>query len=245
MPATYGLIGYPLTHSFSPGYFAKKFAANKIDAAYNLFPLADIQSFPQLLAATEGLKGLNVTIPHKAAIMPFLSAIDPVAAAIGAVNCINISEGVTTGYNTDASGFENSLHPLLKPHHDKALVLGNGGASKAVIYTLKKLGIACTVVSRNAGEETLFYTDITAETISENTLIINTTPLGMYPVVDEYPHIPYAAICSRHLLYDLIYNPEETRFLSLGKAKGAAIKNGLEMLHLQAEASWDIWNAKE
>ncbi len=243
--ATFGLIGYPLSHSFSPGYFAAKFASEGIDAVYKLFPLADVQNFLPILTENPGINGLNVTIPYKEAVMPFLYAIDPAATAIGAVNCIAISNGKTTGYNTDAIGFENSLLPLLKQHHTKALVLGNGGASKAVIYTLKKLGIAYTLVSRKAGTGITLYTDITADTVRENTLIINTTPLGMYPETEACPPIPYGAIGPQHLLYDLIYNPEATKFLTLGQATGAAIKNGLEMLHLQAEASWDIWCQSE
>lgn len=239
----YGLIGYPLAHSFSPGYFAEKFQRENIDAEYTAFPLPAIEDFPRLLSMRPGIRGLNVTIPYKQAVIPYLADTDEVAKAIGAVNCIDIRSGIAKGYNTDVLGFEQSLVPLLQPQHTHALVLGTGGASLAVCYVLKKLGISFQNVSRNKKPGVLSYNDLTEEIIFMHPLIINTTPLGMQPHTDECPALPYNAISSNHLLYDLIYNPAETRFLSLGKAQGAAIKNGLEMLHLQAEASWHIWNS--
>lgn len=242
MSSIYGIIGYPLSHSFSPGYFNKKFQEENIDAVYQLFPLQDIGMFPQLLAAHPDLRGLNVTIPYKTTVIPFLHHIDETARAIGAVNCIDIRNGILTGYNTDCSGFEQSLLPLLKPYHKHCLVLGTGGASLAVIYVLQKLGISYTLVSRNKTDKTLTYDELTPELIVQHTVIINTSPLGMYPDIDSYPDIPYSAITNRHLLYDLVYNPGQTLFLEKGKAKGAQIRNGLEMLLLQAEAGWDIWN---
>lgn len=242
MSSVYGIIGYPLSHSFSPAYFNKKFAGQHIDAHYNTFPLLNINEFPALLVTNKNLAGLNVTIPYKSAVIPYLDRVDSIANAIGAVNCIAITNGTTTGYNTDVIGFEQSLLPLLKPHHKHALVLGTGGASRAVIFVLDKLGISYSYASRQASNS-IRYEDLTPAIITQHTLIINTTPLGMYPHVDDYPLLPYNAIGEKHLLYDLIYNPAETKFLSLGKAQSATIKNGLEMLEIQAEESWKIWNA--
>jgi shikimate dehydrogenase len=239
----YGLIGYPLAHSFSPGYFAEKFLREGINAEYTPFPLPTIQDFPRLLTANPGIRGLNVTIPYKQAVIPYMDDMDDAAKMISAVNCIDIRNGTIKGYNTDVTGFEQSLKPLLQQQHTNALILGTGGASLAVKYVLGKLGIAFKTISRKRGDSVWSYDDISAEIIAGHTLIINTTPLGMHPHPDAYPHLPYKAINSSHLLYDLIYNPAETQFLSLGKAQGATIKNGLEMLHLQAEASWHIWNS--
>ncbi len=238
----YGLIGFPLTHSFSPGYFNAKFEAYGIDAKYELFPIKEIASVREVIASNAGLAGLNVTIPYKEAVMPFLDGIDAVAAQVGAVNCISIMDGKTRAYNTDVIGFEKSLLPLLQLQHTHALVLGSGGASKAVLYVLAKLGVTAKVVSRQPAPGNLAYTDVTPELIAKYTVIINTTPLGMYPNVGVCPPIPYEALGSRHLLYDLIYNPPITKFLAMGMAQGAQIKNGQEMLELQAEASWEIWN---
>ncbi|WP_276133316.1 shikimate dehydrogenase family protein [Polluticoccus soli] len=237
----YGIIGYPLGHTFSPGYFTKKFADEGIDAVYKSFPLEQITELPELLQQQTELRGLNVTIPYKEAVLQYLDETDAAAKAVGAVNCIHITDGNTKGYNTDIIGFEQSLLPLLQPHHRRALVLGTGGAAKAVAYVLNKLGIDYRKVSRSGQPEVVSYDDLTPELISAHTLIINTTPLGMYPDIYSFPPIPYDAIGAEHLLYDLIYNPAETRFLSLGKANGATVKNGMEMLHLQAEASWQIW----
>lgn len=243
MQSVYGLIGYPLSHSFSPGYFKEKFAKAEIDAVYRLFPLANIKELPKLLAEHSSLSGLNVTIPYKEQVIPFLDDIDNAAKTIAAVNCIKISNGKIKGYNTDVIGFEQSLAPLLQPQHTKALVLGTGGAAKAVAYVLDKLNIDYKLVSGSGKIGTVAYEDISAATVDEHTLIINTTPLGMHPNIDACPDIPYSALGETHLLYDLIYNPEETTFLKRGKAQGANTKNGYEMLVLQAEASWDIWNS--
>ncbi len=238
----YGLIGYPLTHSFSPAFFAEKFEKEGIEASYSLFPISSINELPALLANDSCLRGLNVTIPYKQAVLPYLHTIDTAAVHTGAVNCIDIRNGIVTGYNTDIIGFRQSLQPLLQPQHTHALILGTGGASLAVKYVLDKLGIVYQSVSRTKSEHTRAYEDLAEETVAGHTLIINTTPAGMYPDVDSCPPLPYHAISSQHLLYDLVYNPEETLFLAKGKTQGATVKNGLEMLQLQAEASWDIWN---
>ena len=242
MLAVYGLIGYPLTHSFSPAYFKMKFAAQQTDAIYELFPIQAIRELPDLLKNTPALAGLNVTTPYKEAVMRYLDEVDKTAEEIGAVNCITIIDGKTKGYNTDAMGFEKSLNSLLKPQHTQALILGTGGSSKAVAYTLTQLRIPYRKVSRDKTEGVLSYEDLTDETIAHCKLIINTTPVGMYPNVDEAPPLPYNSIGEQHLLYDLIYNPGETKFLTLGKEKGAVIKNGFEMLQLQADAGWEIWS---
>lgn len=240
----FGLIGYPLSSSFSERFFNEKFQKEGIDAVYGLYPIETIDDFQQLIADTEFF-GMNVTIPYKQKIIPFLSSLDETASEIGAVNVIKFDRKGETctlkGYNTDAIGFENSLLPLLQPHHTNALILGTGGASKAVAYILKKNQIHFHFVSRTPSEGQYTYADITPEVLAENTIIINTTPLGMYPV-DACPSIPYESLTSRHLLYDLIYNPAQTLFLEKGKAKGAVVKNGLEMLHGQAVAAWEIWN---
>lgn len=244
MPAAYGLIGYPLSHTFSPQYFAKKFAEEKIDASYDAFPIPNIKEFPKFLLSHSDLRGLNVTIPYKSAIIPYLDTLSEAATNIGAVNCISIDNGIKTGHNTDIIGFEKSLLPLLQTQHKKALILGSGGASLAVAYVLDKLEIPYTVVSRQHIHGSITYASLIENIIAEHTLIINTTPLGTYPAVNAAPPIPYNAISKQHLLYDLVYNPEETMFLSMGKKRGAVIKNGWEMLHIQAEASWDIWNSQ-
>ncbi|MCW3124185.1 MAG: Shikimate dehydrogenase substrate binding domain protein [Flavipsychrobacter sp.] len=243
MQPLYGLIGITLTHSFSPAYFKKKFAEHNIDAFYEAFPIPYIRELPDLLENNPDMAGLNVTIPYKEAIIPYLDDIDPVAAQIGAVNCVVIKGNRKKGFNTDAIAFEKSLNPLLTPHHTQALILGTGGSSKTVAYVLEQLGIPYKKVSQTAKEDRYTYEQLTPELISQYKLIINTTPLGMYPVMDECPSIPYEGIGEHHVLYDLIYNPEETKFLVQGKLKGATIKNGFEMLQLQAEASWDIWSA--
>jgi len=242
MPTLYGLIGYPLSHSFSPAYFKKKFTEQHIDAVYDLFPIEDIGAFPDLFEKHPEIKGLNVTTPHKITVMPYLDEIDSIAAEIGAVNCIAIKQGIKKGYNTDAIGFEQSLNPLLQPQHTHALILGTGGASRAVAYALKQLGISFQKVSRYEKKDILTYEQLTADIIAQHKLIINTTQLGMYPAVDAAPLIPYGGVGEHHLLYDLIYNPEESTFLSIGRQRGARIKNGFEMLQLQAEAGWHIWN---
>jgi shikimate dehydrogenase len=242
LPAQYGLIGYPLTHSFSPAYFKKKFAEKHIYALYDPFPLSDISEFPALLSAYPAMEGLNVTIPYKEAVIPYLHELDPVAQRIGAVNCIAIKNGRLKGYNTDSTGFEQSLIPLLEAQHTFALILGAGGSSKAVAYALQQLGISYQLISRSRKKGTHTYADLTPQVIARHKLIINTTPLGMYPNADAAPPIAYESIGKQHLLFDLIYNPEETKFLSLGRERGAVVKNGFEMLKLQADASWDIWS---
>ena len=218
-----------------------KFAAQHTDAVYELFPIKAIREFPELVKNNPELAGLNVTTPYKEAVIRYLDEIDAVAEEIGAVNCIAFRDGITKGYNTDALGFEKSLNSLLKPQHTHALILGTGGSSKAVAYTLTQLGIPYQKVSRDKTEDVLTYDELSGDVISRYKLIINTTPVGMYPNVDETPPIPFENIGEQHLLYDLIYNPEETKFLSLGKARGAVVKNGFEMLQVQAEASWAIW----
>jgi shikimate dehydrogenase len=242
MRPLYGLIGITLTHSFSPAYFRKKFAREHINAFYEAFPIPYIRELPDLLERNPDMAGLNVTIPYKEAVIPYLDEIDPVASQIGAVNCIVIKDGKKTGYNTDAAAFEQSLNPLLKPQHTHALILGGGGSSKAVIYALTQLGIRFQKVSRTKRADTLTYEEISPEIIARHKLIVNTTPLGMYPNMETYPPIPYEAIGEHHLLFDLIYNPEETRFLALGKQNGATVKNGFEMLQAQAELSWQLWS---
>lgn len=244
----FGLIGYPLTHSFSKKYFSDQFERDgTADCKYELFPLEQITAFEALLASNPELNGLNVTIPHKVNVLPYLQETDDAAAKIGAVNCISIQqkEGKTwlKGYNTDAFGFEESLKPLLKEHHQAALILGDGGAAKAVKYVLDQLGISYISVVRKAVPGTITYDQLTEDLMRSHPLIINTTPLGMYPDLTAAPAIPYDFIGPEHLAYDLIYNPEETAFLQQAKARGAAVKNGLEMLHLQADRSWEIWNA--
>lgn len=238
----YGIIGFPLSHSFSPGFFNAKFREEGIDAEYTAMPIADIAQFPQLLLDNPQLKGLNVTIPYKETVIPYLDELHPDAASIGAVNCIAIKDGKTFGYNTDIIGFERSLRPLLQPQHENALILGTGGAAKAVAYVLKQKGISYKIVSRRPGKGMLSYEEVGTATLSKYKFIINTTPLGMYPNLDAFPPLPYKAMSAQHLAYDLIYNPAETKFLSLAKAQGAAIKNGLDMLHIQAIAGWEIWN---
>ncbi|MCB0696188.1 MAG: shikimate dehydrogenase [Chitinophagaceae bacterium] len=240
--ALYGLIGYPLEHSFSPAYFSDKFRLENLNAEYRTFPISAIEDLPILLQQYPRLKGLNVTIPYKETVLSFLDALDPDAAVIGAVNCISFAGGKKTGYNTDVIGFRNSLSPLLQPYMTHALVLGSGGASKAVKFVLQQLGIDYNVVSRTKNTGYITYKDVDARMITENTLIVNTTPLGMYPTINDRPGIPYEALTNRHLLFDLIYNPEATLFLQSGAKHGAMIKNGKEMLQLQAEASWTIWN---
>lgn len=242
-----GLIGYPLGHSFSKKYYQEKFKNEGIDHIdYDLYPISSITDFPSLYLNNSDFYGVNVTIPYKKDVMAYLNELSEEAEEIGAVNCIQIKhtdQGVhLKGFNTDAYGFEMSLRPLLKPHHQKALVFGNGGATKAVVYSLKRLGIAYQIVSRTKTPDNLSYSDLSPEIIKDHLLLINCTPLGTFPNIEEHPDLPYEAIGADHLLYDLIYNPEETSFLKKGKEKGAMIKNGYEMLVLQAEKNWEIWN---
>lgn len=246
----FGLIGYPLSHSFSAKYFEKKFAAESIsDADYRLFPLESISGITPLIEQHTDLQGFNITIPHKVAILPYLNHISEEAKSIGAVNCIKIDRNGNqiklTGYNTDVYGFRESLQAALKRYHTNALVLGSGGAARAVCYTLQQLGIKYTLVSRSAEKEsTLNYAQLTESILKDNLLIINTTPLGTNPVIDACPDIPYQFLEKRHLLFDLVYNPAETMFLRKGREVGASTINGYKMLELQAERSWEIWNEK-
>ncbi|MBB2146053.1 shikimate dehydrogenase [Pedobacter sp. LMG 31464] len=244
---TFGLIGFPLSHSFSKKFFSEKFENEKIgDCSYELFPIEKADEMMELIQKNPSLRGLNVTIPHKVNIIPFLNEIDNAAKEIGAVNCISINQSGNQpklkGYNTDAYGFSESLKPLLEKHHQKALIFGDGGAAKAVKYVLNQLQIPYLVVVRNPAPNAILYSAITEEILNEYTVLINTTPLGMSPNLDSYPPIPYQFLTTQHLAYDLVYNPEETEFLKRTKNQGAKIKNGLEMLYLQAERSWYIWN---
>jgi len=234
----FGIIGFPLVQSFSAKYFNEKFATSGIDAEYSLYPteVENLKLTVERLLDT--LDGMNVTIPYKQAIIPYLDRLDETAEAIGAVNVVHKH----VGYNTDCLGFIDSIRPLLRADDRKALVLGTGGASKAVCYGLRKLGVIPTLVSRTPKAGMLGYKDLTEDIMKEHTLIVNCTPLGMFPEIDACPDIPYAFITAQHLLFDCIYNPEETLFLQKGKAQGATTQNGMEMLYGQAKAAWKIWN---
>lgn len=242
----YGLIGMPLGHSFSIGYFNEKFENEKINAKYINFEILNIETMPEIIASNPELKGLNVTIPYKEKVISYLDEISPEARAIGAVNVIRIShKGKNTilkGYNSDVIGFTRSIEPLIEQCHKKALVLGTGGASKAINYGLKSLGLETLFVSRYERPGTIQYDKITPELIKEYNVIVNCTPCGMYPHADECPDLPYEYMDNHTLLYDLIYNPDMTLFMQKGAQKGATVKNGLEMLLLQAFASWEFWN---
>lgn len=243
----YGLIGYPLGHSFSMGYFNEKFTNEAINAVYENFEIPDIQDITTVIGSNPDLAGFNVTIPYKEKVMDYLDYIAPEAAEIGAVNVVKVTHNgeraVLKGFNSDVVGFVNSIKPLLRPLHKKALVLGTGGASKAVEYGLRKLGLETIKVSRTEKDNTITYGQVTPELLSEYKVIVNCTPCGMAPHFDECPNLPYDSIDDSFLLYDLIYNPEETLFLRKGKEKDATVKNGLEMLLLQAEEGWNIWNS--
>ncbi|MBF1435160.1 MAG: shikimate dehydrogenase [Prevotella micans] len=245
----YGLIGYPLGHSFSIGYFNEKFANENIDAQYINFEIPSIDNLVEVLSSNPQLRGLNVTIPYKEQVIRYLDSISPEAQAIGAVNVIRVSQkGNQTflrGFNSDVIGFTKSIEPLLERYHRKALILGTGGAAKAVDYGLKSLGLETQMVSRSRKTGAITYDDVKAETIEEYNVLVNCTPLGLYPNVDLCPTLPYNAMNSRTLLYDLLYNPDETLFMRKGREQGATVKNGLEMLLLQAFASWEFWNGKE
>ena len=256
----YGIIGFPLVHSFSLGDFTEKFRKEGLeDCEYQTFPIQNISDFPDIIKNNPDLCGLNVTHPHKIGVIYYLDKLDEAAKEIDAVNCIKVvnnhpvesffsgelssTQVRLEGYNTDAYGFEKSLKPLLKRHHQKALILGDGGASRAVAYVLRKLDIEYLIVSRRARSKQVSYTELTAEIMAEHLLVVNTTPLGTYPAIEACPEIPYEHFSSQHLAYDLVYNPAETEFLKRAKAKGAQTKNGLEMLHIQAEKAWEIWNS--
>lgn len=233
----FGIIGYPLIHSFSAKYFNEKFESEKIDAEYSLYPTENLTG-ERMNELMNSLDGMNVTMPYKKDVIAYLDRLDETAEAIGAVNVIHDR----VGYNTDCLGFIDSIRPLLREYDKKALVLGTGGASKAVCFGLKKLGISPTLVSRTPQEGMLGYDDLTEAVMSDYTVIVNCTPLGMAPEEETFPPIPYEYISARHLLFDCVYNPEETLFLQKGKAQGAITRNGMEMLYGQAKAAWKIWN---
>ncbi|MBO4906780.1 MAG: shikimate dehydrogenase [Bacteroidaceae bacterium] len=243
---TFGLIGHPLGHSFSRQFFTEKFEREGIDAEYLNFDLADIQQLQQVMDEHPHLCGFNVTIPYKQQVMPFLDELSDEAREIGAVNVVRVcrdsGEPKLKGFNSDIIGFMDSIRPLLQPHHRRALVLGTGGASKAICVGLLRLGLEWRYVSRTAREGHFTYADITPELLNDYTVIVNCSPLGMSPRIDSFPELPYRVLTDRHLLYDLVYNPQETLFMRMGRRQGAAVKNGLEMLHLQAIASWNFWN---
>lgn len=240
----YGLLGKTLKHSFSKGYFTEKFAReHRADCRYENFELHTIDLLPQLIEQNPDFCGLNVTIPYKEEVIPYLQEANDVVQKIKACNTIKISNGKLSGFNTDVAGFKISLEKGLKPYHRQALVLGTGGASKAVRYALELLGIKPTLVSRTKTDSTIAYSDLNEEVLSEHLLVVNTSPLGMFPNISEAPPIPYQFLTSRHYLFDLVYNPEKTLFLQKGEEQGAAIANGHQMLIIQAEESWKIWNS--
>jgi shikimate dehydrogenase len=244
----YGLIGYPLGHSFSKQYFTEKFQKEGLDnCGYELFPLQDIAEITDLLANHPNLAGLNVTIPYKERVLPYVQVQSPVVQQMGAANTIQIQNGILTAYNTDVIGFEQSFAPLLQPHHTRALVLGTGGASRAAQYVLRQLHIPFLLVSRHLANETLgqdiiTYRDIDTNIMETHTIIINCTPAGMQPNEDTFPDIPYQYLTTRHYLFDMVYKPATTVFMQKGMERGTTVKNGFDMLLIQAEASWKIWN---
>lgn len=241
----YGLIGYPLGHSFSQKYFTQKFENERLDCRFINFPIESIDLLPGILQANPLLMGLSVTIPYKLQVIPFLHSASPEVIQLNACNSIRIRDGKLTGFNTDTIGFEQSLIQKLQPHHTKALILGTGGASKAVEYVLKKLNIQYLLVSRTAGNKTITYDALTKEIVRESLLIINASPVGTFPEEQHFPKIPYEGIGKQHLLFDLVYNPAKTIFLTKGEERGAVIQNGYDMLINQAEASWKIWNRND
>ena len=239
----FGLIGFPLTHSFSKNYFTEKFEKEKLkDCRYDLFPIFPITELTELLKKNP-LEGLNVTIPYKESVLSFLHESNELVQQVGACNCIKITNGKLTGYNTDVIGFKKALHHKLQLHHTSALILGTGGASKAVEFVLKNEGIQYKKVSRKPLPGHFSYQQLTPSLVKENLLIINTTPAGMFPNITEAPSLPYEAITRKHFLFDLVYNPAKTLFLKKGEKKGALIQNGHDMLIYQAEESWRIWNS--
>lgn len=238
----YGIIGYPLGHSFSRAFFTEKFQREHIDAEYVNFEIPSADMLPGIVQTNPNLRGLNVTLPHKEAVIPMLDELSDEAKEIGAVNVIRVRDGRLKGFNSDIIGFMDSIRSLLKPWHQHALVLGTGGASRAIRVGLQRLGIEWTYVSRTPAPGRLTYADLTSELMEHYQVIVNCSPVGMFPHVDACPDIPYQLLTGRHLLYDLVYNPQETLFLKRGAEHGAAVKNGLEMLHLQALASWHFWN---
>ncbi|MDR3253014.1 MAG: shikimate dehydrogenase [Tannerella sp.] len=247
MKKLYGLIGYPLGHSFSKDYFNNKFASEGIDAEYINFVIEDVSDLKYVLRENPALCGLNVTLPHKVNVIPLLDGITENASNIGAVNVIKFKRGtfgklILEGHNSDITGFKQSVQPLLTEKHKYALILGTGGASKAIYHGLKQLGVYATFVSRTPQEFCITYSDINQHTLDYYKVIVNATPLGMYPKTETCPELPYECLTPDHILYDLIYNPDETLFMKRGRERGATVKNGLEMLLLQAFVSWEIWN---
>ncbi len=241
----YGLIGYPLDHSFSPAFFEENFRKNGLPARYDAFPLQDLDALPALITGKR-LLGLNVTIPHKEAVIPYLHRLDMHAAAIGAVNCIRVeTDGTLTGFNTDWIGFGKSLSGWLQPLPAGALLLGTGGASKAVAYALTQRGIPFKKISRQAGADVISYEALSAAIFRKFPLLINTTPLGTWPEVATKPPLDYSLLAPQNALYDLVYNPEETAFMQEGLQRGCRVKNGLEMLQIQAAESWKIWQGTD
>jgi len=239
----FGLIGYPLTHSFSKNYFTEKFKKEGIeDCRYENFQLPNINDLSKIINENSDLYGLNVTIPHKESALQFLAGSNELVKQTGACNCIKIVDGKLIGYNTDVIGFEKSLLTKLKPEHKNALILGTGGAAKAVEFVLRKNGISYKKISRKLSANNFIYGQLTPDIVKESMLIINTTPMGMYPKTNEIPPLPYEAITPKHFLFDLIYNPEKTLFLKQGEERGAVTQNGYDMLVYQAEESWTIWN---
>jgi shikimate dehydrogenase len=239
-----GLVGYPLAHSFSKGYFERKFSELKLKvASYTNIEVKDAEQIKEAIAAFPKLQGFNITIPHKQTIVSMCHQLSEEAQAIGAINCVRIEGGKWIGHNTDFFGFKQSIKPFLEPHHDKALILGTGGSSKAVAYALKSVGVEVYFVSSQPkNENTIFtYSQLNEHILNAFKLIINTTPLGMSPNIEKSPEIPYHLLTPHHFCYDLIYNPEETIFLKQAKTRGALTMNGLSMLQLQAEKSWEIW----
>lgn len=240
---TFGLVGRNINHSFSPDYFNNKFLKEAIDAKYLIFDIQSLNDLNIIIHSNPTLTGFNVTIPYKSTIMSLLQESDSIAKKIGAVNTVTVTKSGLKGYNTDWIGFEKSLLPIIKNRNNvSALILGTGGASKAVAYVLNKLSIPFHTVSRTKSDNTIIYEKVDESVIKSSTIIINTTPLGMHPNLNSAPNIPYEHINKQHILYDLIYNPGETLFLQKGRRVGATTKNGLEMLQIQAEASWEIWN---
>ncbi len=240
----FGLVGKNISYSFSKGYFTQKFKELGLDLhSYENFDLAAIEDFQELIQLNKNLRGLNVTIPYKEVVIPYLDKLNPKAEKIGAVNTIKFTKKGLKGFNTDIYGFKKSIKPFLKKRHKKALILGTGGASKAVAFVFSELGIKYKYVSRNPKKKQLGYTDLNDEVLKKYTVLINCTPQGTFPNIEDKPAIPYQLITKKHLLFDLIYNPEKTAFLQEGEKQGAAICNGLRMLELQAEKAWAIWNS--
>ena len=241
----YGIIGYPLGHSFSRGFFTEKFAREQIEAQYMNFEIPNVEMLRDVLNENPELRGLNVTLPYKTAVIPLLDELSDDARNIGAVNVIRVRNGYLKGFNSDIIGFMGSIRPLLQPHHKKALILGTGGASRAIRVGLTQLGLQWKHVSRSAREDMFTYSELSPEILHEYEVIVNCSPVGMYPHVDESPAIPYESLTDRNLLFDCVYNPESTQFMQRGAQQGATVKNGLEMLHLQAIASWEFWNSED